>query len=269
MKQRLLFLPIVAVFISVTGSVMVSASQGFYVTSNNVRKGMLVSLTKNPGVVEPSSDKSTTALVGVVGESPGDGPLEAQQVAVQTEGTVDVLVSTAGGDIRVGDKIGTSSIVGFGAKLSGSGWVVGTAQKDLSDHTEGAIASSIMDSAGKKREVHVASIPVQIKVVYQTKPAPPSPTSSAVPEEIQSVADSVAGKHASTVAIILSFLLIVSGLLIAGLIVVTTVRKGIESIARQPLVKHTITARMMQSFSVALAIIASVNVGALVLLRIL
>lgn len=245
------------------------ASQGFYTTSDNIRPGMLVSLSANPGVVEPSSNKTTTALVGVVGDSPNDGPIEANQIAVQTDGVVDVLVSTVEGDIKVGDRIGPSSLVGFGAKITGSGWVVGTAQDSLSAKTEGAVATTVMDSSSQSHEVHVKSIPVQVKVVYHATPAPPSPRSSAVPEEIQSVADSVAGKRASTIAIVLSFLLILSGISIAGLIVITTVRKGIESIARQPLVKQVITTRMIQSFGIAMAIIVSVNVGALVLLRIL
>lgn len=247
----------------------VLASQGFYTTNNNIRPGMLVSLSKNPGVVEPSSDKTTTALVGVVGSSPGDGPLEAKQIAVQTDGVVEVLVSTVSGDIKVGDRIGPSSVIGFGAKSTGSGWVVGTAQGSLTAKTDGAITTTILDTANKKHDVHVLSIPVQVKVVYHATPAPPSPKSSAVPEEIQSIADSVAGKRASTVAIVLSFLLILSGVLMAGMIVITTVRKGIESIARQPLVKQVITSRMFQSFGIAIAIIISVNVGALVLLRIL
>lgn len=247
----------------------VLASQSFYTTSNNIRPGMLVSLSRNPGVVEPSSDKTTTALVGVVGTSTNDQPLEAGQIAVQTEGVVNVLVSTVNGDIKVGDRIGPSSVVGFGTKSTGSGWVVGTAQGSLSANTNGAVATTIMDSSNKKHDVHVMSMPVQLKVVYHATPAPPSPKSSAIPEEIQSIADTVAGKRASTIAIVLSFLLILSGVSIAGLIVITTVRKGIESIARQPLVKEVITSRMIQAFGVALAIIASVNVGALVLLRIL
>lgn len=255
--------------LAVCAPLSVLANQGFYTTTNNIRPGMLVSLSQNPGVVEPSSDKTTTALVGVVGDSPSDGPIEANQISVQTDGVVKVLVSTVGGDIKVGDRIGPSSLVGFGAKSTGSGWVVGTAQDSLSKETDGAVATAVMDSSSQTQEVYAKSIPVQVKVVYHATPAPPSPKSSAVPEEIQSVADSVAGKRASTVAIVLSFLLILSGISIAGLIVITTVRKGIESIARQPLVKQVITSRMIQSFGIAMAIIVSVNVGALVLLRIL
>jgi hypothetical protein len=268
-KQKLFAVSFLILTLSVIASSTVFASQGFYTTTANIRKGMLVSLSRNPGVVEPSTDKTTTALVGVVGESPNDGPLQSGQISVQTDGLVEVLVSNAAGDVKVGDKIGPSSIVGFGAKVSGSGWVVGTAQEEVNAATEGAVSTTVLDSAGKKRDVYVASIPIQIKVFYDAKPAPPSPTSSKITNEIQSVADSVAGKRASTAAIILSFILILSGVVIAGLIVIITVKKGIESIARQPLVKQTIVGRMMQSFGVALAIIVSVNVGALVLLRIL
>lgn len=246
-----------------------AASQGFYTTTDNIRPGMLVSLSRNSGVVEPSSNKSTTALVGVVGDSPNDQPIDANQITVQTDGVVQVLVSTVDGDIKVGDRIGPSSVVGFGSKSNGSGWVVGTAQASLNADTDGAVETTVMDSSSEEHRVHVLSIPVQVKVVYHATPAPPSPKSSAIPEEIQSVADTVAGKRASTMAILLSFLLILSGITIAGLIVITTVRKGIESIARQPLVKQVITSRMIQSFGIALAIIISVNVGALVLLRIL
>lgn len=269
MNQKRLGLSVFIVCYLVFFASTALANQAFFTVNLDVRPGMLVSLTRNPEVVEPSTEKMDTALVGVVSNGDSSGIVEQGQVTVLSEGIANVLVSTVAGDIKVGDRIGVSSIVGIGAKSGSSGWIVGTAQRDVNEQSEEAVPTEVLDSSGVKRTVYIASIPVQLKVVYFSSPTPPSQKSTAIPYDIQTVADSVAGKRASTAAIIMSFILILCGVAVAGFIVVTAVRKGLEGIARQPLVKRAMTKGMLQSFLVALAIILSVNVGALVILRIL
>lgn len=245
------------------------ASQGFYSNNNGtLRSGMLVSLTRNPGVVEPSTIALDTPPVGVVSDSTVDTLLEPGQISVETDGMANVLVSTSNGDIQVGDSIGLSSIVGFGAK-SDSGWVVGTAQSSLTSSSEGAVNTKINTQDGGTRVVYTASIPVQVAVAYKGVPESASSEPKPIPDSLQDIADSIAGKQASTIAVILSFLLLATGFSIAALIIVTTIRSGILAISRQPLVRLPVTWRMTQSFGLALVIIVSANIGALILLRVL
>lgn len=261
-----------AVFFTAVGVLVpgiVQAGQGFYTVDKSVRSGMVVSLTQNSGVVEPATDKNMTSLLGVIGSAQTDIGVAPDQVSVQTDGVVNTLVTTVDGDITVGDRVSPSSIIGFGAKNNGSGWVVGTAQGSLDAKTQGAVKSSVKDSSGATREVYVATVPVLINVAYYNAQQQDQDKTTPIPSKIQAVADSLAGRQASQVAVVLSFLLFLVGFIVAGIIVNAAVRNGISSIARQPLVKQAITRRMIQSFLMAGAIIVGAMISALVLLRVL
>jgi hypothetical protein len=243
----------------------VYAGQGYYVLDKSIRGGMLVSLTKNTQVVEAANDKNKESLIGVVGSSQTDFDVGKDQVSVQTDGIVDTLVTTVDGDIKVGDHIGPSSIVGLGAKVNNNGWAVGIAQQSLDATTAGVVKSTIADSTGAKHEVYVASIPVSVHVVYFNPQQ--QTTSTAIPNKIQSLADSIAGKRVSQVAIVLGTILLLAGFIIAGIIVNAAVRNGLQSIARQPLAKQETTRRMLQSFAMALGILVFAATATFIVIR--
>lgn len=259
-------LSILTIVVATLFTATVYAGRGYFVLDKSIRPGMLVSLTQNTEVVEAASDKNMTTLIGVVGSSQTDFDVGKDQVSVQTDGVVDTLVSTINGDVKVGDHIGPSSIVGFGSKVGNSGWAVGIAQESLDSHSKGAVKSTVTDSTGAKHEVYVATVSVSVHVVYVN--AQQQAPTQAVPTKIQSLADSLAGKRASQVAIILGFLLLLAGFVIAGIIVNAAVRNGLQSIARQPLARQEIVQRMLQSFAMAIGILILSSIGMLVIIRI-
>jgi hypothetical protein len=229
---------------------------------------MLVSLTNNPEVVEPASDNTSELLVGVIGKSLIDVDLQKDQTSIQTDGTIDTLVSTVNGNVKVGDRITTSTLKGIGAKLVGSGWTVGVAQGSLDSKTPAAVESTVTDANGIKHTVSVAHVPVLVKVTYFPQRGQDD-SKTVLPNAIQSVADSIAGRHASQAAVILGFLLLIAGLAIAGVIAAAAVKNGIQSSARQPLARPIIMRRMIQSFAMAVIILVTALVAALVIIRIL
>lgn len=249
--------------------VTVWAGHGFYVVDQSARTGMLVSLTQNPGVVEPATDKNIESLLGVIGASATDLDVQPGQLAVQTDGVVPTLVSTLDGDIAVGDRIAPSSLVGLGSKREVTGWVVGTAQASLNATSPGAVKTTIKDSVGMPHEVYVAAIPVLVRVTYfnTTQQAGPQ-NSTIIPNSIQALADSVAGKRASVLAVILASLLILIGVTIAGYIINSTIRTGIQAIGRQPLAKQAIVRRMVQTLLLAAGLLLGVTLGAFILIRV-
>ena len=247
-----------------------ASSQGFTVLNNRAQQGMLMSLTANSGVVEPATTKNASSLVGIIAvdDSAVSLPPEAGKVNVRSDGVAKGLVSTLNGDIKVGDRVGVSSIAGVGAKITSSGWIVGIAQSSLDAKTKDALATSVADGSGKKHTVYVGAVPLVIKVTYYTIASAGDSSNSAVPDTIQSAADSVAGKHASTLALLLSFLLFIVGVIIAGLVVNAAIKGGMLAIARQPLTKSLILRKVMQSVGLALLILSLVIVGSLGILRI-
>lgn len=245
------------------------AVQGFYAVDQGVRTGMLVSLNKNPGVVEPASINNAAGLVGVVGSSATDYTVEPGQIAVQTDGVVQTLVTTISGDIAVGDQISPSAIVGLGAKAEQSGWVVGIAQGSLAANSNGAVKTTVTDTSGQPREVYVATIPVLVKVMYQASDQNGDDKNKVLPDALQELADFFAGKKVSPVAVMLSFFLLFVGLGAAGIILNTTIRNSLLAISRQPLSKPDILRHMLRSVVLAFSLLVITLLGALVIIRIL
>lgn len=253
-----------------TPSLALAATHNFNVLDNSSQTGMLVSLTQHSGVVEPATTKNTPRLIGVIGANDKDPAPPSGQVSVKSDEQAEALVSTLEGNIKVGDRITASSIVGVGAKMQGTGWVVGIAQSSLDSKTTGAASSFVVDSKGAKHQVYVTHIPVLVKVAYYNAPGSVlQKTSDLVPQQLQNLANNAAGKHVSALALVLSTLLLIIGLVLSGLVITSSVRGGFLAISRQPLAKRVILREELQSFAMSALILIVVLVGAFALLRIL
>lgn len=273
MKTKHFVWLIFALSIGITGlrANQVRADQGFYVVDPSTRTGMVMSVSQNDkNVAEPAIEETAPALVGVLGDQPTSFDIQDGQKNILTGGVRDTLVSTINGDIKKGDYITASFVRGIGAKLNGSGWVIGIAQSDFDSSSAGAVATSVDDQAGSQRTVHIGKVPVLIKVLYYDDSEPLKERDiSFIPESFQSVIDSIAGKRASQMAVLMAGILLLAGLLIAGIIVYSAIKNGIVSTARQPLAKQAIVRRMVESCLIALGIIIISIFGALVIIRII
>lgn len=245
-----------------------ATSQSYSVLNNDAKAGMLMSLGDNQGVVEPATTKNAASLTGVYTNEDTALDIEPGQISVETNGNANTLVSTINGDINAGDRISTSSIGGVGAKAPKNSWVVGTAQGGLSKKTKGAIATTVTDSKNEKHTVYIATIPVTVHVIYFAASDAPKKT-TVIPEKVQATADAIAGKHVSVLGLVLSFILLVIGTVIAGVVIYSAVKNAYAAVARQPLSRASIFRLTQKSFAMAVGIIILVMVGALLLLRIL
>jgi F0F1-type ATP synthase membrane subunit c/vacuolar-type H+-ATPase subunit K len=263
------------IFLSVIGLAIVmpaaasAASQNFDVTVPNTQEGMVMSLTSNTGVAAPADTQNASSLLGVASRDDQSFDLQPGQVSIKTDGVALALVSTLNGDVNVGDRITASSIVGVGAKATGSAWIVGIAQGSLDSSTKGAVKSEVTDSKGTKHNVYVSRVPVLVKPTYYTKPtdAASQKDNALVPDGIQEAADKLAGKHVNALAILLAFLMILIGLFLAAQLVNAAIRNGFAAIARQPLTKFLIMPKVYQSFALAAGIIILVLVGAFLIIK--
>lgn len=244
-----------------------AATQDFYVQDPAAKPGMIVGIGPSAGIVEPANSKAAESVIGIL-VAPGPEAKEGQ-VGVQIDGVANTLVSTLHGDIKVGDRISASAIKGTGGKATSTGWIVGIAQSSLDASTAGAVKANVTDEKGKKHDVYVASVPVLVKVTYYIKPPETAKKSRWVPEGVQDLADTIAGKHASPLAIIFSFALLLFGLVAATLIVTNAVRGGFAAIARQPLTKRLIIRQVMVAFTIAVAMLGVMFGGSLLILRLL
>ena len=267
---RLVILTLSIVSISLIYTAVASAGRGYYVTDQVIRTGMLVSLTQNMDVIEAANEERSTTLLGVAGPSSTDFDYQPGQVAVQTDGVVQALVSTLNGDIKIGDRIQPSFILGLGAKSIKNGWVVGVAQSSLDATTQGAKKTSFTDTSGQNHDVYVGTIPVIVQVTnYSGNLTNSNNDPTVIPHSVQKIADSIAGKRASTSAVILSFLLLLGGFSTAFYIIRVTVTNSIQGTARQPLARQAIGQTMQFSFLLAISLLVASIIGSLVIIKLL
>lgn len=237
---------------------LASLSQGFAISAP-VATGSLVSLDqKASGSVVVADLKNAARLFGVVVPPPsasislpGSGTGEVQVV---TTGIAQVLVSTAGGDIHVGDAIAVSSIAGVGQKVGAAGTrVVGTAQADFNGSGAGATKRTINDGTTKK-EVSIGEIPVLISVSTYT--ATDGMQSYNVPKWLQNMSNTLASKAVRPIRIIIASLILLIAMVIISVLLYSAVRNSIISIGRNPLSKNSVLQGILIVGVVAIGILA-------------
>jgi hypothetical protein len=236
-----------------------SLSQGF-ATTTPIASGSLVSLdSKSSGSVVVADLTNTDRLFGIV-VPPSSASISLSgsgsgQVQVVTSGTADVLVSTAGGDIHVGDPITISPIAGVGQKVGpSSSRVVGTAQTDFNGSGDGVTKRTIEDSSGAKKEVSIGQIPVVVAVSTYT--STDGKQTYVIPNWLQNLSNTLAGKAVSPIRIIVAGLILIVSLISVTVLLYAAVRNSIISIGRNPLSRKSVLGGMLQIVAIAMAILA-------------
>ena len=237
---------------------LASLSQGF-ATSSPVATGSLVSLDeKSSGSVVVADLNNYARLFGVV-VPPSSASISLSgtgsgQVQVVTTGSAMVLVSTAGGNIHVGDYISVSPVAGVGQKVGASSTrVVGTAQADFDGSGDGVTKRTIDDGTGQK-EIAIGQIPLVISVSSYT--ATDGLQSYVVPNWLQQLSNTLAGKAVSPIRIIIAGLVLIVAMISISVLMYSAVRNGIISIGRNPLAKIGVLQGMLTVGGVAAVILA-------------
>jgi hypothetical protein len=236
-----------------------SLSQG-YATSSSITTGSLVALDeKSSGSVVVADLTSVGRLFGVV-VPPSSASISLSgtgtgQVQVVTSGTANVLVTNAGGTIHVGDYITVSSIAGVGQKVgSSSTRVVGTAQADFDGTGDGVTKRTINDGTGN-REVAIGQIPVVITVSTYT--ATDGKQTYVVPNWLQNLSNTLAGKAVSPIRIIIASLILIIALISITVLLYSAVRNSIISIGRNPLSRGSVLRGLLEVVGIAGGILAA------------
>jgi len=245
---------------------LASLSQGF-ATSSSIATGSLVALdNKSSGSVVIADTTNTGRLFGVVvPPSSASISLSGQgsgQVQVVTSGTAQVLVSTAGGPIKVGDYITVSPIAGVGQKVGdASTRVVGTAQTDFDGSGDGVTKRTIDTDQGKK-EVAIGQIPVVIAVSTYT--STDGKQTYVIPNWLQNLSNTLAGKAVSPIRIIMAGIILLVALVSITVLLYSAVRNSIISIGRNPLSKSSVLGGLLQVVGIS-AVILGLTAGAMYL----
>lgn len=232
-----------------------------YKSSSQITNGSIVSLdsTKTDYVV-PANSKNGTKLLGVSLAS--DDSLLAVDptsggVQVATSGTVNTLVSTLNGDIKVGDQISVSPFNGVGMKAETGAHIIGLAQNSLSKDSEGVKLQEVTDKDGKRGQVAIGFIRLSISVGTVTQ-------TGVQLNSLQRITKSLTGRAVSTVKIVVSLAIAVVTIVSLITLIYASIFGGIISIGRNPLAKFAIF-RSIGSV-LAMAFITAFVAGAIIFL---
>ena len=237
---------------------LASLSQGF-ATAAPIATGSLVSLDpKSSGSVLVADLNNVGRLFGVA-VAPSTASISISgsgtgQVQVTTSGTATVLVATSGGAIHVGDYITVSPIAGVGQKATAAGArVVGTAAADFTGIGDGSTKRTI-DSGSGKTEVSIGEIPVVIAISSYSDTQ--GKQSYVVPNWLQNLSNTLAGKAVSPVRIILASLILVVAVISVSVLLYSAVRNSIISIGRNPLSHSSVLKGMLVVSAISAGILA-------------
>ncbi len=270
LSSTLLSLLLLFLFIPASTNAELQAAaiaQSFKTDDSKVVEGALVSLQPGkPGSVELASASNAHQLVGVVGKDPlielGGSPEETSGSAqVITNGTALALVSDLEGEIKTGDKITASPVLGIGSKATSGVMVVGTAQADLSSVK--TTEHFITDVEGQVHTVKIGLIPTQVSVAFYAEAG----DQSFVPAFLQEFANSVAGKQVSALRVVIAVLILILSFLSVAVLLYAAVKSSIISIGRNPLSASSVRKGLLQAALAVLGILAGCITIVLLILK--
>jgi hypothetical protein len=259
-KPRTLIAALLSIAIVFSLSAAVSAvtlTQNFR-ASEQLAKGTIISLDKQASAVTRSNGKNITNMYGVVVES-GDISFFTQaehqnDATVSNSGVVLTLVSNATGDIEVGDPITVNGIAGIGQKATVSGRILGVAQSAFSDKSPNAKQFEV-DQNGSKKNIKVGLIPVRISVSdYTTSTSALDLKDEQNRNKIEQIADSLAGKIVKPIALIISGLILISGVFISTFLITSSSYASMVSIGRNPLSEKKIIRSLIGLIALSIGI---------------
>ncbi len=253
-KLSLGFMALFCLLFPVSVHGLTTITQG-YSTTDSVSIGSIVSLKSNTtDQVEAATTSNNNGLIGVVINSANSllsiSSEQSQQIQVATSGVVQVLVSNINGNIYQGDPITSSPISGVGMKATSNSKVVGIAQDNLS--TTSSTNQTYTDKSGAKHSVLIGEIPVLVNVSYYYK----QPDKTLIPQSIQNIANSLAGKTVNSLPIIISLVIFIVTLMVVTIIVYSMIHSSIISVGRNPMSQSAISRGLIQMSALVVGILA-------------
>lgn len=232
-----------------------------YKGPTSIQSGSLVSLdSSQTDYVLPANTDNGSQLLGVVVNS-NDSLLavDAQKglLQVATSGTVSALVSTVGGDIKVGDEISVSPFNGIGMKAYTGSHVIGLAQTNFSAKTDGAQTQEVTDTNGKKNTIAIGYVRLTISIGSGDTLGKDDGLT-----DLQKFVKNLTGHTVSTPRIVISVIITLVASLALIVLIYASIYGSIVSIGRNPLAKFAVfrTLRSVLGMALLTAGIAALTV---------
>ncbi len=242
----------------VSATTLVSQS---FASDSSLPDGSIVSLQKGYSDRVTGSNISNSADIFGVSVSENGSQLSissggSNQVNVAQSGLEQVLVSDINGKITSGDSITASPIDGIGMKATDNAKIIGVAQDNFPNSTARKLTTTGVK--GEKENVTVGTVPLLVSVSYFYK----TPDRTIIPQALQNLANSLAGKKVNALPIIISIVIFLVTLVVVVSIVYSLIRSSIISVGRNPMAQAAVYRNVIQ-LSGLVIIILGVSVGSI------
>lgn len=249
-----------------------SVIEGYDSDETVFQRGYLVSLKKDdPKKIEATSDTNTDRLHGVIVEA-NDAAVTLsspeQKLFVAKTGRYEALVSDQNGDIIAGDYIAPSAVPGIGMKADKTSKIIlGKALQAFQVGKSVTVSTATLKSnGGTTKSVTIGRAIIDISVgknpFYESVKS-----KSAVPDWLNKISESIAGKPVSPVKIYIASGVLALAAIISGTLLYSAVRSSMVSIGRNPLGKKSIMKSLLQVIIVGFIIFITGILGVYLLLR--
>lgn len=232
-----------------------------YSADGPIPVGSIVSLKKGTTDHVKSSEVATVGDIFGVVVNPDSSQLSissggTNQVNVAQSGVEQVLVSDINGKIAAGDSITASPITGVGMKATQNTKIIGIAQDGFPNST--ARKETYKDQKGQQESVMLGQIPTLISVSYYYR----QPDKTIIPQALQNLANSLAGKKVNSLPIIISVAIFFIAMIVVVSIIYSLIHSSIISVGRNPMSQAAVYRNVIQ-LSGLVIIILGVAVGAI------
>lgn len=246
-------------------SALTTISQG-YLTKDQLPLGSLVSLEKNSSDhVDIATIDNVNSLLGVVID-PGTSLLSVStsreaQVQIATSGVVQALVSDINGKVNDGDNVTVSPISGVGMRATVNTKIIGVAQDGMNNNNSSK--ETYKDKSGKQHTALIGTVPVLVNVSSFFK----QPEKTIIPQAIQNVANSLAGKSVKPVPIIISAAIFLITIIVVSSLIYSMIRSSIISVGRNPMSQSAVYRDLVQMSVLVLGILTVALVSIYLILK--
>src|SRR5690606_32548898 len=127
--------------------------------------------------------------------------------------------------------------------------IVGIAQGEMSGTSE----EELKTETGATETVTVGTVPILVAVAYHYQ----QPEKTIIPAALQNIANSIAGKPANTIPILISAGVFLITLVVVTVIIYSMIKGSIISVGRNPLAQSAVYRGVIQLSVLVLAILAA------------
>lgn len=235
-----------------------------YFAPTPIITGSMVSLDpQHSDTVQLADTTNGLRLIGVAVTD--DSLLElnpsSNKIQVATSSTANVLVSTLGGDINSGDKIGVSPIGGVGMRAAPNSYVVGLAKAPFNRDSKNAVTKTIKDTSGKEHSVALGYLSVSIATGVNSDTTKPGMN------VLQRLGQSLTGRTISMTRIVLALVTTLGAMIAIITLAYGSIYGSVISIGRNPLAKNVILRTLRTVLFMVLLVVVVAGVLVYLLLR--